>query len=114
MFRGISGGRGGVDSDADLAALDGALGGVGELAYRWAFGDVWARTELSRRDRSLAVIAILTALGAVDELAVHGPAGVRHGLSRVEIEAAITHLGLYAGLPRAVEAMRATRAALAT
>ena len=41
------------------------------------------------------------------------PTGVRHGLSRVEIEAAITHLGLYAGVPRAVEAMRAARAAFA-
>ena len=52
-----SGGRPRVLSDA--------LGDVGVLAYRWAFGEVWARTELSRRDRSLAVIAILTALGAV-------------------------------------------------
>ncbi|HRC85932.1 MAG TPA: carbamoyltransferase N-terminal domain-containing protein, partial [Thermoanaerobaculia bacterium] len=33
----------------------------------------------------------------------------RHGLSREEIEAAITHLSLYCGFPRAVEAMRAAR-----
>ena len=42
---------------------------------------------------------------------MHAAVGVRHGLSREEIEAAITHLALYAGLPRAVEAMRAARAA---
>ena len=41
------------------------------------------------------------------------PAGVRHGLSQDEIEAAITHLALYSGFPRAVEAMRAARDALA-
>jgi 4-carboxymuconolactone decarboxylase len=111
VFKRVSGGRGGVDTDADIAYLDDALGDVGVLAYRWAFGEVWARTELSPRDRSLAVIAILTAMGTVDELAVHVPTGVRHGLSRDEIEAAITHLALYAGLPRAVEAMRAARAA---
>ena len=111
VFEVVSEARGGVDPDADLAYLVSVLGGVGELAYRWVFGEVWARPELARRDRSLAVIAILTSLGATDELAVHVPAGVVHGLSRAEIEAAITHLSLYSGLPRAVEAMRTARAA---
>ena len=87
-------------------------GDVGVLARRWVFGEVWARTELSRRDRSLAVLAILTSLGALPELAVHVPAGLRNGLSREEVEAAITHLTLYAGLPRAQEAMRTARDAL--
>ena len=113
VFAAISAGRGGTDPEADLGYLSRALGGVGVLAYRWAFGEVWARTELSRRDRSLAVIAILTALGAERELAVHVPAGVRHGLTPDEVEAAITHLALYAGFPRAVEAMRTAREALA-
>jgi len=113
VFAAISAGRGGTDPVADLGYLSKALGGVGVLAYRWAFGEVWARTELSRRDRSLAVIAILTALGAERELAVHVPAGVRHGLTPDEVEAAITHLALYAGFPRAVEAMRTAREALA-
>ena len=104
--------RAGGDAGADRRVVH-VLGGVGVLAHRWVFGEVWARTELSRRDRSLAVIAILTSLGALAELAVHVPAGVRNGLSREEIEAAITHLTLYAGLPRAQEAMRTARDALA-
>ena len=83
------------------------------IAYRWAFGEIWSRDELSRRDRSVVVIAILTSLGAVAELAVHVPAGLAHGLSRAEIEEIVTHVSLYAGLPRAVEAMRAARAAFA-
>jgi 4-carboxymuconolactone decarboxylase len=112
VFAAVSAG-GGSDPDADLAGLSAALGGVGELAYRWAFGEVWSRSELSRRDRSLAVIAILTSLGAERELAVHVPTGVRNGLTATEVEAAITHLALYAGFPRAVQAMRTARAALA-
>ena len=111
VFAQVSEGQGGQDAAADLAYLVDVLGGVGEVAYRWVFGEVWARTELARRDRSLSVIAILTSLGATEELAVHAAVGVRHGLSREEIEAAITHLALYAGLPRAVEAMRTARAA---
>jgi 4-carboxymuconolactone decarboxylase len=107
----ISGGRGGKDTTRDLAYVSDALGGVGVLAYRWAFGEIWARDELTRRDRSLVVIAILVALGCSAELAVHVPAGLGHGLTREEIEGAITHLALYSGFPRAVEAMRATREA---
>ena len=105
----VSGGQGGSDPGTDLADLSERLGGLGELAYRWGFGEVWARRELSRRDRSLAVIAILTSLGATRQLAVHVPAGLAHGLSVEEIDAAITHLALYAGFPRAVEAMRTAR-----
>ena len=89
------------------------MGHVGVLAYRWAFGEIWCRPELARRDRSIVVIAILTWLGAAPELAVHVPAGLVHGLTRVEIEEIITHLTLYCGFPRAVEAMRTAREAFA-
>jgi 4-carboxymuconolactone decarboxylase len=96
-----------------LARMEETLGEVGVTAYRFAFGEVWSRPELSRRDRSIVVIAILVALGAVAELDVHAPAGLRHGLTRVEIEEIVNHLSLYAGIPRAVEAIRAVRAAFA-
>jgi 4-carboxymuconolactone decarboxylase len=104
-------GRDSADPVESLALMEAALGEVGVVALRWAFGEVWCRPELSRRDRSIVVIAILTSLGAVEELAVHVPAGLRHGLTRIEIEEVVNHLSLYAGIPRAVEAMRATRAA---
>jgi 4-carboxymuconolactone decarboxylase len=112
VIAGMTGAVGVGDPETVLASLEEALGGVGVLASRWAFGEVWARPELGRRDRSLAVIAILTSLGTVDELRFHVPAGLRHGLTGAEVEAAITHLALYAGFPRAVEAMRVARAAI--
>ena len=89
------------------------IGGVGEWAMKWAFGEIWARPQLSRRDRSLVVIAILTALGQEQELAFHVPGGLNHGLTREEIEEIMTHLCLYAGFPRAVDGMRAARRAFA-
>jgi alkylhydroperoxidase/carboxymuconolactone decarboxylase family protein YurZ len=46
-------------------------------------------------------------------LAAQVSAGVGNGLSREEIEAAITHLTLYAGLPRAQDAIRTARDAFA-
>jgi hypothetical protein len=63
--------------------------------------------------KALGFIAILGALGQDGELAFHVPAGLNHGLTRTEIEEIMVHLCLYAGFPRAVDGMRATRAAFA-
>lgn len=103
----------GLDPAEGLGRMEAMLGEVGVVAYRWAFGEIWSRPQLSRRDRSIVVIAILVSLGATAELAVHAPAGLRHGLTRVEVEEVVNHLSLYAGIPRAVEAMRTVREAWA-
>jgi len=113
VLRSIAGAAKPVDPARGLTRMEERYGGVGVVAYRWAFGEIWSRPQLSRRDRSIVVIAILVSLGAVAELAVHAPAGLRHGLSRVEVEEVVTHLSLYAGIPRAIEAMAAVRAAWA-
>jgi 4-carboxymuconolactone decarboxylase len=103
----------GLEPAAGLEMIETMIGGVGVVAYRWAFGDIWCRPQLSRRDRSLVVIAILVNLGATDELSAHASAGLRHGLTREEIEEEVTHLSLYAGIPRCVHAMQTVRAAFA-
>ena len=100
-------------SDVGVGSLESALGEVGVTACRFAFGDIWSRPQLSRRDRSIVVISILVALGAVPELDVHVRGGLNHGLTRIEIEEIVNHLSLYAGIPRAVEAIRAVRATFA-
>lgn len=99
--------------DVNVGSLEAALGEVGVTACRFAFGDIWSRPQLSRRDRSIVVISILVALGAVPELDVHVRGALNHGLTRVEIEEVVNHLSLYAGIPRAVEAIRAVRATFA-
>ena len=111
--RTLTAGKAAADPAADLAAMQAALGDVGTLAFRWAFGEIWSRPQLARRDRSLVVIAILGALGQAHELGFHVPAGLNHGLSRVEIEEVMVQLALYAGFPRAVDGMLATRKAFA-
>lgn len=109
----LTGGRANPDPEADLAILREHLGDVGDWAMKWAFGEIWSRPQLSRRDRSLVVISILTALGQESELAFHVPAGLAHGLTREEIEEIMTHLCLYTGFPRAVDGIRAARLAFA-
>lgn len=109
VFRTLSGGHGGSDPAEDLAGMSARLGDLGVLAYRWAFGEIWSREQLSRRDRSVVVIAILVSLGVEPELKAHVRAGLAHGLTPEEIEEMITHLALYVGFPRAVDAMRTAR-----
>jgi 4-carboxymuconolactone decarboxylase len=68
---------------------------------RSAWGGVWTREGLDRRTRSAITMAVLTALGREDELALHVRAARRNGLSDEEIAEVLLHTGVYAGVPAA-------------
>ena len=113
VLRTLFAGRMPSDPAKARASIVDSLGGVGELAFDWGFGELWARSELSRRDRSLVTVAILAILARADELAIHVPGALNHGVTREEVEEVMVQLTVYGGFPRAVEGMRATRAAFA-
>lgn len=92
--------------DKVLADLAGKLGPLGSYGIDFAFGEVWARPQLSRRDRSLLVVSVLTVLGRGDELDIHVPAAVRHGVTKTELEELMLTAFAYAGAPLAVEGMK--------
>jgi 4-carboxymuconolactone decarboxylase len=69
------------------------------------FGDVWARTELSPRDRSLITVAALIAGGNTEQLPGHLQRARDNGLTVTELTEPITHLAFYAGWPRAMSAV---------
>lgn len=106
-------GRTSPDPATARAGIVDALGGVGEMAFDFGFGELWARSELSRRDRSMVTVSILAILRCVEELAIHVPAALNHGVTREEVEEIMVQLTVYGGFPRAVEGMRAARAAFA-
>ena len=68
---------------------------------RSAWGGVWARDGLDRRTRSAITLAVLTALGRENELAMHVRAARRNGLSEAEIAEVLLHTAVYAGVPAA-------------
>lgn len=68
------------------------------------FGEVWKRTELAPRDRSLITVSALIANGQVSALADHLKLGLDNGLTPSEISALITHLAFYSGWPNAMSA----------
>src|SRR5690606_20114341 len=99
-------------------ALPGASGAVAARAPKFAqltrdvvFDDLWRRSDLTPRDRSLATIAALTSMGDADQLAFYVRRGLDAGRTHEQITEAVTHLGFYAGWGRATSAMEAIVAA---
>ena len=113
VMRTLTAGRAATDPSQALANITADLGDVGLLAFNWAFGEVWSRPQLSRQDRSIIVVAILTWLGKERELAFHIPGALNHGLSRDEVREIMVQMCVYGGFPRAVEGMRAANEAFA-
>ena len=79
---------------------------LGQLRDDVLFGDIWEQTDLSKRDRSLITVAVLTALYRTDELRGHMQRALDNGVTQDEIKGLITHLAFYAGWPTAVNAGR--------
>jgi 4-carboxymuconolactone decarboxylase len=80
---------------------------------RAAWGDVWARPGLGRRERSMVTLGALVALRAEDELELHLRAARRNGVTPAEIGEILLHSALYAGLPAANAAFRIAQRVLA-
>jgi 4-carboxymuconolactone decarboxylase len=66
-----------------------------------AWGSVWSRPGLTRRERSLITIALLAALGQEEELAMHVRATANTGATEADVMEALLHVAIYAGVPRA-------------
>ena len=78
---------------------------LAELTDNVLFGDVWARPELSPRDRSLVTVSALIAMNRPDQLRSHLARARNNGVTQEEVIETITHLAFYAGWPNAVTAI---------
>jgi 3-oxoadipate enol-lactonase/4-carboxymuconolactone decarboxylase len=77
-----------------------------EYIVHSAWSAVWSRPGLSKRDRSLITIALLTALGHEEELAMHMRATKNTGATEEEVKEVLLHAGVYAGVPATNKAMK--------
>ncbi|KAI0475368.1 AhpD-like protein [Xylariaceae sp. FL0804] len=83
-----------------------------QLMTEYAWGNVWTRPELERKQRSLLNLAFLTALKSWAELALHTRGALRNGVTEVEVREAVLQSMVYCGVPTALEAMRVTHRAI--
>jgi 4-carboxymuconolactone decarboxylase len=77
-----------------------------ELITEAAWGHVWSRPTLTKRERSIVTIALLAALGQDDEVAMHIHATANTGATRDDVCEALLHVAIYAGVPAANHAIK--------
>ncbi|CAH1651825.1 MULTISPECIES: 4-carboxymuconolactone decarboxylase [unclassified Chelatococcus] len=78
-----------------------------------AWGTVWSRPGLSKRERSMLTVALLAALGHDEELAMHIRATANTGATPEDIKEALLHVAVYAGVPAANRAFKIAKGELA-
>ncbi len=99
--------------DRAVAATTEVTADFQNLITRYAWGEIWTRPGLARRDRSIAVLSSLIALGHWEELPMHLRAARTNGLSREEIIEVILQSAIYAGVPAANHAFGIAKDVLA-
>ena len=77
-----------------------------DFITEYAWGDVWNRPGLDRKQRSLLNLGMLIALNRMPEFGIHVRGAIRNGVSEVEIREAIVQATVYCGAPAAMEATR--------
>jgi 3-oxoadipate enol-lactonase/4-carboxymuconolactone decarboxylase len=92
--------------DAAVARITASTADFQDLITRVAWADIWGRSGLDRRSRSVAVLSSLIALGHHEEFEMHVRAALRNGLTRDEIVEVILQSAVYAGVPAANTAFR--------
>ncbi|MER5349801.1 carboxymuconolactone decarboxylase family protein [Kitasatospora sp. NPDC002551] len=97
-----------------LDALEGLAPGFPDWIVTALFGGTYQRPGLALRDRQVANLAALTALGGVEpQLADHVRNSLRVGLTKEEITEVLVHLAPYVGVPKALAGLRVAAATFA-
>jgi 4-carboxymuconolactone decarboxylase len=84
-----------------------------ELVTTYCWGWCWGREGLEKRDRSLINLAMIAVLNRGHELKAHVRGALNNGLSREEIREVLLQVGIYGGIPAAVDSFRLANEAFA-
>lgn len=79
------------------------------LVTEYCWGAGWGRDALTRRDRSLLNLAMISVLGRNAEFKLHLRGALRNGCTKDEIADTLIQMAIYAGIPAGVEAFRLAR-----
>lgn len=93
-----------VHDEKALGAVE-SLGDLGRIIVETVYGDVYTRPGLSTRDRELAAVAALVALGRSSQIPQHLRASLKAGISPDELREVILQTATIAGFPPAMNAM---------
>jgi 4-carboxymuconolactone decarboxylase len=98
--------------EKSLAGADDFTRPMQQFVTQYCWGEIWGNTTLSRRDRSLVNIAMLSLLNRPHELKLHVKGALTNGLTRDEIRDVLMQVAVYGGVPAGIDATRIAKEAL--
>ena len=103
---------GGEYVEKNLAAADDFTRPFQEAITAWCWGFAWDDDAIDAKTRSMMNLAMLGALGKMHEWEIHCRGAINNGVSKTEIRAIIHVVGVYCGVPAALECFRVARSVL--
>ncbi|MAI58352.1 MAG: gamma carboxymuconolactone decarboxylase [Rhodobacteraceae bacterium] len=79
-------------------------------AWCWGFG--WSDTVIDAKTRSMLNLSMIGALGKMHEWEIHLKGAINNGVSKEEVRAIIHVIGIYCGVPQALECFRVAKKVL--
>src|SRR4026207_1189055 len=79
------------------------------LVTQYCWGEVWTRSVLTNKQRSLNNLCMIAALNRAHEFELHVRGALRNGCTPEEIRDCLLQVAIYAGIPAGVEAFRIAR-----
>lgn len=95
--------------DAAIKGADDFTRDLQHLVTEYAWGEIWSRPGLSRRDRSLLNLAMLTALNRPHEFRLHVRGAIHNGVTKDEIKEVLLQTAVYCGAPAAIDSFRSAK-----
>jgi len=92
--------------ERSLAGVTDLTATLQKMVTEWAWGDIWQRPGLSKQERSMLNIGMLTALNRPHEMRAHVRGALRNGVSEEKIVEIILQTAIYCGFPAALDSMR--------
>lgn len=77
-----------------------------QLVTEYCWNEVWNRPGLSRRDRSILNLGMISALGRSHELKLHVRGAINNGLTKEEIREIMMQIAIYCGVPAGIDSFR--------
>ena len=84
-----------------------------ELTTEYCWGAVWGRERLTKPERSLINLAMISALNRPNELKLHVKGALRNGVPKEKIREVLLQVTIYCGVPAGVDSFRIAKEAIA-
>ena len=96
----------------NLAAADDFTRPFQEAMTAWCWGFGWGDDVIEEKTRSMMNLSMIGALGKMHEWELHCNGAIRNGCTMEEIRAIVNVIGIYCGVPQALECQRVARKVL--